>query len=61
VNEARDMCFSLLNVICSYTCKKKNRESKKQISLDIREIEHLSCLSAVSAKKSMQAHIESKE
>lgn len=43
--------------------KKKDRESKKQISLDIREIgQHLSCLSTVSAKlKSMQAHIKSKE
>lgn len=41
--------------------KKKDRESKKQISLDIREIgQHLSCLSTVSAKKARKHILKAK-
>jgi hypothetical protein len=62
VNEARDMCFSLSNVICSYTCKNIEKvKKKKKNSLDIREIgQHLSPLSAVSAKKACKNKLKAK-
>lgn len=31
-NEARDICFSLLNVICSYTCRNIQKEKSPKLA-----------------------------
>ena len=60
-NEARDMCFSLSNVICSYTCGNINKVEDKIFRYYRNSKFNLSCLSALSAKKACHCLLKARK